>query len=55
MDTISKTGRAFYGIGMAGIGIQQFIYRDFRPVILPGWPLWMHAFSIGRISPEQHW
>src|ERR1043165_1299881 len=37
-----KTTRVFYGIGMAGIGIQHSIYSDFRPVIIPAWPQWMH-------------
>jgi hypothetical protein len=30
-----KTAHAFFGIGMLGIGLQHFIYSDFRPVILP--------------------
>src|SRR3954466_12218846 len=47
MKNISKAGHYFYGIGIAGIGIQQFIYADFRPVIMPAWPLWIHAFAIG--------
>jgi len=38
MKNLIKAGRAFYGIGIAGIGIQQFIYGEFRPVILPDWP-----------------
>lgn len=38
--------RAFYGIGIAGLGIQQFQYADFRPVILPAWPAWMHASPV---------
>ncbi|MEP6950160.1 MAG: hypothetical protein ABI863_12825 [Ginsengibacter sp.] len=38
MENLIKTGRAFYAVGIAGLGIQQFIYADFRPVILPPWP-----------------
>ena len=38
MENLVRAGRAFYGIGIAGIGIQQFIYSDFRPMILPFWP-----------------
>jgi uncharacterized membrane protein len=38
MQNLIKAGRAFYGIGIAGIGIQQFIYSEFRPVLLPYWP-----------------
>ncbi|MGH2649359.1 MAG: hypothetical protein ACRDE8_17395, partial [Ginsengibacter sp.] len=30
-------GRVFYGIGIAGLGVQQFIYKEFRPVIIPQW------------------
>jgi uncharacterized membrane protein YphA (DoxX/SURF4 family) len=46
MEILTKTARTFYGIGMAGIGIQQFSYPDFRPVILPSWPSSMHASAI---------
>ncbi len=38
MKNLVKAGRAFYAIGIAGTGIQQFIYADFRPVFLPQWP-----------------
>jgi uncharacterized membrane protein len=41
MENLIRTGRAFYGIGIAGIGVQQFIYSDFRPVLLPQWPSWI--------------
>jgi uncharacterized membrane protein len=41
MKNLIKAGRAFYAIGIAGIGVQQFIYADFRPVILPQWPEWI--------------
>jgi uncharacterized membrane protein len=34
-------GRAFYALGLIGIGIQHFIFRDFIPVILPLWPAWI--------------
>ncbi len=46
MEILNKAGRYFYGIGITGIGIQHWAYRDFRPVILPEWPLWMHRFPI---------
>jgi len=46
-----KTARIFYGIGLMGLGIQHFIYGEFRPVIIPAWPLWMQtpilAYLIG--------
>jgi len=38
MENLIRAGRIFYGIGIAGIGIQQFIYSEFRPVVLPPWP-----------------
>ena len=28
-------GRIFYAIGLIGIGVQQFIFADFIPVIVP--------------------
>lgn len=34
-------GRAFYAVGLAGIGIQQLIFRDFIPVTVPYWPEWI--------------
>jgi uncharacterized membrane protein len=46
MNNLIRTGRCFYGAGIAGIGIQQFIYSGFRPVILPYWPSWMPGFTI---------
>lgn len=42
-----KTSNWFYAVGIAGLGIQQFIHTDFRPVILPpSWPHWLHAWNI---------
>jgi uncharacterized membrane protein len=38
MENLIRAGRAFYGAGLAGIGVQHFIYADFRPMILPYWP-----------------
>jgi len=46
METLIRAGRAFYGIGIAGIGIQQFIYSEFRPVLLAYWPSWMPDLNI---------
>jgi hypothetical protein len=43
MKHLIKAGRAFYGIGIAGLGLQQFIYAAIRPVIAPAWPSWIHA------------
>ena len=54
METLIKTARACYGILMMTIGINQFIYADFRPAILPPWPSWratpeMEAYITGVI------
>jgi uncharacterized membrane protein YphA (DoxX/SURF4 family) len=46
MQNLVRASRAFYGIGIAGIGAQQFIYSEFRPVILAFWPSWIPAPSI---------
>ena len=46
MKNFIPAGRCFYGIGIAGIGIQQFIYSDFRPFILEYWPSWVPGVSI---------
>lgn len=45
-----KTARIFYAIGMMGIGLQHFIYSDFRPVIIPAWPQWMHTPVLAYIA-----
>ena len=34
-------GRICYGVGLIGIGVQHFIFRNFIPVIVPFWPAWM--------------
>lgn len=38
MENLIRASRAFYGVGIAGIGVQQFIYSGFRPMLLPFWP-----------------
>ncbi len=38
MRNPGKIGSCFYAIGIAGIGIQHFIYAEFRPMILSFWP-----------------
>jgi hypothetical protein len=35
MEKLIKSGQVFFGIAIAGLGIQQFLYAGFRPVILP--------------------
>ena len=34
-------GRIFYGVGLIGIGVQHFIFRNFIPVIVPFWLAWV--------------
>ncbi len=46
LKAIRIPARLFYCVGMAGIGIQQFIYADSRPVILPFLPAWLHASPV---------
>ena len=41
METLINAGRKFYGVCLAGLGIQQIIHADFIPVILPAWPAWI--------------
>src|SRR5688500_93449 len=50
MKNLIKAACVFYGIGVAGIGVQQFYYADLRPVILPPWPSWMHAPVLAYIT-----
>lgn len=51
LPALNKTARIFFAIGIIGIGIQHFIYSEFRPVILPAWPQWMQlsilAYLVG--------
>ena len=35
MQQLKTIGKIFYGLGIAGIGVLQFIYPGFRPVLLP--------------------
>ena len=46
MDNFTRLGRIFFGICLAGLGIQQFQYGEFRPVIVPDWPAWLHNSSV---------
>jgi uncharacterized membrane protein YphA (DoxX/SURF4 family) len=47
MHNLIRAGRVFYGIGIAGIGVQQFIYSEFRPMVLAFWPSWISDPAIG--------
>lgn len=46
MENLLLAGRCFYGLGVAGLGFQQFIYAGFRPVFFPPWPLWVHTSTL---------
>jgi uncharacterized membrane protein len=41
MRNLITTAKTFYCIGIAGIGVQQFYYNEFRPVLIPSWPSWL--------------
>jgi uncharacterized membrane protein len=45
-DEIVPWGRVFYGLGIAGIGIQHFVIATYVPVILSSIPAWMPAPGI---------
>ena len=44
-----KTGRAFFGFCLIGLGAQQFQHGEFRPVFLPDWPAWLHNSVLAYI------
>jgi len=39
MEILIKTARISYGVMIAALGVQQIFYGNFRPVILPPWPI----------------
>jgi uncharacterized membrane protein len=48
------TGRAFFSIGLIGMGIQHFFFRRFVPMVVPAWPTWVPGrlfwvFLVGTI------
>src|SRR5436305_981345 len=38
MNPLVKAGRLFYGLALAGIGIQHFIFPVFQPLVFPSFP-----------------
>ncbi|MBS1915288.1 MAG: hypothetical protein JST87_03365 [Bacteroidetes bacterium] len=46
MEKLANAGRSFYGTGIAGLGIQQFIDAGFRPVIMAPSPSWIHETPV---------
>ena len=50
MKNFITVGRIFYGVGIIGIGILQFIYKDLRPVVFPpGWLTPIHSPTLAYI------
>jgi uncharacterized membrane protein YphA (DoxX/SURF4 family) len=45
MEKLNKAGQVFFGISIAGFGIQQFTYLGFRPFIIPEWPVWIPGMT----------
>jgi uncharacterized membrane protein len=37
MEKLLTAGRICFALGIAGLGLQQFLYPGFRPVFVPGW------------------
>ncbi len=46
MEILIKLARISYGIMIAGLGVQQIFYKDFRPVILPPWHFSFPGFAL---------
>lgn len=40
-DTITSVGRIFFAVGVAGIGVQHFVFSDFIPVMVAWCPSWI--------------
>lgn len=49
MINLRKTGHLFFGLAIIAYGIHQIVIRDFRPQILPGFPEWVHKYSVFAI------
>ena len=43
MNYLFKAGRVTYGTGLIAYAVLQIYYKDFRPSIVPVWPVWMHT------------
>src|SRR5579862_803447 len=46
MKNLTLIARLFYCAGIIGIGVQQFYYSDFRPVLVQMWPSWLPTIVI---------
>ena len=57
MEKLLTAGRICFALGIAGLGLQQFLFPGFRPVFVPAWfellanaePL-VYLFSIGLLA-----
>ena len=54
---LTPLGRVFYALGLIGIGIQHFIFRDFIAVMIPYWPpaipgraFWAYGMGVALIA-----
>jgi uncharacterized membrane protein YphA (DoxX/SURF4 family) len=45
MQKLTKMGRLFYALAMAGVGFGQFYYGDFHPMIFPPRHAWIRGIS----------
>jgi len=43
-NSFKKIGIAFYSIGIIAYGVQQIVIKDFRTVIVPEFPAWVHQY-----------
>lgn len=50
MNKYLTAGSVFYGLCIICFGIQQFMYADMRPVIIPEWPAWLHSPTWAYLS-----
>jgi uncharacterized membrane protein len=40
-NRVITTGRVFFALGLMGIGLQHFYFKQFIPVVVPVWPEWI--------------
>jgi uncharacterized membrane protein len=51
---VISMGRAFFALGLIGIGVQHFYFRQLVPMVVPAWPAWIPGrlfwvFLVGTI------
>jgi uncharacterized membrane protein len=47
MDRLQLTGRILFAAGLLAFGVLHVVYGDFVTRVVPGWPGWMPARSLG--------